>query len=156
MHGVSIKRLRIKITGIVQGVGFRPFVFRLAQKNRLTGWVQNGSAGVLIEAQGNESQLDEFLRLLESEAPPLSLISSIATAEIPAIPEADFKIIESSTGSGSTLVSPDCDVCPDCLRELFDPNDRRYRYPFINCTNCGPRYSIITSYPLRQTEHHHG
>jgi hydrogenase maturation protein HypF len=144
---LPIKRLRISITGIVQGVGFRPFVYRHAQKFRLTGWVQNGSAGVLMEAQGDQPQLDEFLRLLEAEAPPLSLISAIATAEIPAISESDFKIIESSTNSGSTLVSPDCDVCPDCLAELFDPSDRRYCYPFINCTNCGPRYSIITNTP---------
>lgn len=144
---LAIKRLRITITGIVQGVGFRPFVFRLARQTCLTGWVQNGSAGLLIEAQGSQSRLSEFLCLLENDAPPLSLITSLDTADIPAIAEQGFTIIASSNGSGITLVSPDCDVCPDCLRELFDPNDRRYRYPFINCTNCGPRYSIITATP---------
>ena len=114
---------------------------------KLAGWVQNGSEGVLIEVQGEKSILHAFLRLLEVEAPPLSLIASIATAEIPVIPESDFRIIESGSGNGSTLVAPDSDVCPDCLHELFDPNDRRYLYPFINCTNCGPRYSIITNTP---------
>jgi len=109
--------------------------------------VQNGSEGVLIEVQGDDPQLHEFLQRLEQDAPPLSLIASLATAEISATSTGDFTIVESSTGSGSTLVAPDCDVCPDCLRELFEPNDRRYRYPFINCTNCGPRYSIITGTP---------
>lgn len=109
--------------------------------------MQNGSAGVLLEVQGSDQKLHEFLLRLEAEAPPLALVSSLVTVDIPAIPEENFKIIESSNGSGSTLVSPDCDVCPDCLRELFDPADRRYGYPFINCTNCGPRYSIITATP---------
>jgi len=109
--------------------------------------VQNGSEGVLIEAQGDELHLNEFLRTLQAEAPPLAQLSAIATAEIPSIAASDFRISESRSGSGSTLVSPDCAVCPDCLHELFDPNDRRYLYPFINCTNCGPRYSIITATP---------
>lgn len=141
-----IKRFRIKITGIVQGVGFRPFVYRLAQSLELSGWVRNGSEGVLVEVQGeDESKLNEFLRLLESEAPPLSLVSSISATDIPETSENGFRIIESS--GGTALVSPDCNVCPDCLQELFDPADRRYLYPFINCTNCGPRYSIITATP---------
>lgn len=147
MSGVSIKRLRIRITGIVQGVGFRPFVYRLALKMSLTGWVQNGSEGVLLEVQGEQSQLDEFLRLLEQDSPPLAVITSIIAAEKEPLQASGFSIIESLSAGGSTLVSPDCDVCPDCLRELFDPNDRRYLYPFINCTNCGPRYSIITTIP---------
>jgi hydrogenase maturation protein HypF len=143
----SIKRLRIKISGIVQGVGFRPFVYRLAERFRLSGWVQNGSEGVLIEAQGEGASLDSLVVALELEAPPLSLISSITTAIIPVTAENGFSIAMSSGGGGSTLVSPDCDVCPDCLKELFDPADRRFGYPFINCTNCGPRYSIITETP---------
>lgn len=142
-----IKRLRIKITGIVQGVGFRPFVYGLARSLKLAGWVQNGPEGLLIEVQGDHLLLDEFLQRLEQEAPPLSVISSVATAEIPLLLPSAFTITESRTGSGNTLIAPDCDVCPDCLRELFDPSDRRYLYPFINCTNCGPRYSIITATP---------
>lgn len=113
----------------------------------LAGWVQNGSDGVLIEVQGNEPQLKKFSELLEEEAPPLSVIESINTAEIQVLESAGFTISASLTSKGNTLVSPDCDVCPDCLCELFDPNDRRYLYPFINCTNCGPRYSIISATP---------
>jgi hydrogenase maturation protein HypF len=142
-----IKSLRIKITGIVQGVGFRPFVYGLAKALNLTGWVQNGSEGVLIEVEGDDSLLAEFLCLLEQDAPPLAIISSVVSVEIPPLHSSCFTIIESSAGSGNTLISPDTDVCPDCLLELFDPSGRRYRYPFINCTNCGPRYSIITAIP---------
>ncbi len=122
-------------------------MYRLALRLKLTGWVQNGAEGVLIEAQGDETRLTGFLQLLEAEAPPLARITSIETVAVPAIPANDFKIIASSNSGGSTLIPPDSDVCPDCLLELFDPGDRRYRYPFINCTNCGPRYSIITATP---------
>ncbi len=109
--------------------------------------MQNGSEGVLIEAQGEEASLESFREALELEAPPLSHVSSIVTSNVPLNAESSFSIVGSSSNGGSTLVSPDCDVCPDCLKELFDPADRRFRYPFINCTNCGPRYSIITETP---------
>jgi len=131
----------------VQGVGFRPFVYRLAGRLGLDGWVRNDADGVLIETQGEDTALAEFLRSLAAEAPPLALIIRLESVEIPLAAADGFSIMASSGGAGSTLISPDCDVCPDCLRELFDPTDRRFRYPFINCTNCGPRYSIITATP---------
>ena len=131
----------------MQGVGFRPFVYRLAVRLGLDGWVCNGPGGVLIEAQGEAPALTAFLQALQLEAPPLALITALESVEIPAAAGSGFSIRSSDSGAGHTLVSPDCDVCPDCLRELFTPADRRYRYPFINCTNCGPRYSIITATP---------
>jgi hydrogenase maturation protein HypF len=143
----AIKRYRIAIKGIVQGVGFRPFVFRLAVRFGLAGWVCNGPDGVLIEAQGDGAALEAFADTLQLEAPPLALITSLERRKIPPANAGGFRIEESRSGDGSTPVAPDCDVCPDCLRELFTPSDRRYRYPFINCTNCGPRYSIITKTP---------
>lgn len=109
--------------------------------------MQNGPEGVLIEAQGDDGRLDSFLQLLEQEAPPLAVINSISSSVMPIIAASGFSIVESSAGNGITAVPPDSHVCPDCLRELFTPSDRRYRYPFINCTNCGPRYSIITATP---------
>ncbi len=145
IKGSPIKRCRIKIQGIVQGVGFRPFVFRLARRLGLDGWVRNSSAGVLIEAQGDETALADFAQALEQEAPPLALVTLLESADIAVAAAENFRIEASSNEAGSTLVSPDCDVCPDCLAELFEPADRRYLYPFINCTNCGPRYSIITA-----------
>jgi hydrogenase maturation protein HypF len=143
----TIKRVQIQINGIVQGVGFRPFIYRLAARFGLSGRVWNGSAGVTVEAQGDGAALTAFVAAIRADAPPLALISSLESREIPVSGEAGFAIVESRSGSGSTMVSPDCDVCPDCLAELFNPADRRYRYPFINCTNCGPRYSIITRNP---------
>ncbi len=140
----------IHIDGIVQGVGFRPFVYRLAKRYGLTGWVRNSSKGVDIRALGAPDRLDEFAAALTAEAPPLARITGIRREEIPLdghdLPQ-EFVIVESKDESGFTLVSPDVATCKDCLRELFDPNDRRYRYPFINCTNCGPRFSIIKSLP---------
>lgn len=142
-----VKRYSITIRGIVQGVGFRPFVYRLAAAAGLSGWVRNGADGVTIEIQGGEKELEQFLFSLEHEAPPLALIQSLHSATMPLVADNSFRIIASSSEAGSTPVPPDCDVCPDCIRELFDPTNRRYRYPFINCTNCGPRYSIITATP---------
>lgn len=141
------KRLRLEIEGIVQGVGFRPFVYRLADVHRLTGWVCNTAAGVLLEVEGGEDALCLFLQEIERDAPPLAVINSIKREDIPACGGDGFEIIASGGGKAGAHISPDCDVCPDCLRELFDPTDRRYHYPFINCTNCGPRYSIITGIP---------
>ncbi|RNC68158.1 MAG: carbamoyltransferase HypF [Desulfuromonadales bacterium] len=143
----DVRRIRITIEGIVQGVGFRPFVFRLAERHGMTGWVRNTTAGVIIEAEGDAGQLAAFAAGLEREAPPLAVIAGVATAEVPPVGDTAFTILESEGSSGTVRVPPDGDVCPDCLRELFDPADRRYRYPFINCTNCGPRYSLITGIP---------
>ncbi|GAB7026386.1 carbamoyltransferase HypF [Geotalea toluenoxydans] len=141
------ERIRVQVEGIVQGVGFRPFVYRLARQRQLTGWVRNTSHGVLLEAEGIRLQLDLFYTALNDEAPPLAAITSINRRIIATENSRDFSILPSSSGGGELQISPDCDVCPDCLAELFDPGDRRYGYPFINCTNCGPRYSIITGVP---------
>ena len=141
------RRIRITIEGIVQGVGFRPFVFRLAERHGIAGWVRNTTAGVVIEAEGAGERLDAFRGALETDAPPLAVITGIAAEEIAPAGDCTFSIARSAGSAGAVRIAPDGDVCPDCLRELFDPADRRYRYPFITCTNCGPRYSIVTAVP---------
>lgn len=142
------ERRRIRVRGIVQGVGFRPFVFRLAEEERLAGWVLNDSLGVLCEVEGAPANLDRFERRLSGDAPPLARVNSVEAEPIPATGEAGFRIcLSNRTDARTTLISPDVATCDDCLRELFDPDDRRYRYPFINCTNCGPRYTIIRDIP---------
>jgi len=141
-------RKRLLVNGIVQGVGFRPYVYKLARSLNLSGIVSNTSAGVNIEIQGKQNQLDEFSHRFESEAPPLSTITSIKEELVALGPESDFSIVHSTGDSVvSTLISPDVALCSDCLSELFDPKNRRYKYPFINCTNCGPRYTIIDNIP---------
>jgi len=142
-----IERIRVEIEGIVQGVGFRPFIFRLAGRYGLTGWVRNTPAGVLLEAEGKELNLFTFLRDISAEVPPLAAISSLNSVKTDVQGDERFEILASAGGVNNAQISPDCDVCTDCLNELFDPQDRRYLYPFINCTNCGPRYSIITGIP---------
>lgn len=141
-------RYQLKIDGIVQGVGFRPFVYQCATRLGLNGWVNNDSRGVTIEVEGTAACLAEFGRTLREEHPPLATINSIREAEIPPTGASGFTIIESSsTAAKAARISPDTFVCSDCLVELFDPADRRYGYPFINCTNCGPRYTIIRAIP---------
>lgn len=144
----EISGLSIHITGIVQGVGFRPFVYNLATSHGLTGWVCNSSSGVEIEVFGDESSIDSFINNLRSSSPPLSRIDSFsATPVIPQVYES-FSILASHAVVGDFLpVSPDVSICADCQAELRDPNNRRYHYPFINCTNCGPRFSIIQDIP---------
>ncbi len=144
---MAINRIRIEIEGIVQGVGFRPFIFRLAGLHAVNGWVLNNSGGVIIEAEGEAEKLSSFLREISAEAPPLAAITSIRSEKIVSQGDRGFVIKPSAGGTNRAQISPDCDVCADCLGELFDPDDRRYLYPFINCTNCGPRYSIITGIP---------
>jgi hydrogenase maturation protein HypF len=122
-------------------------VYTLAKRLALTGWVLNNSQGVDIEVEGALADLDRFLSLLRGEAPPLAKIESVTAALIPPQGDSDFTIRESQSRPGATLVSPDVCICQDCLRELFDPSDRRYLYPFINCTNCGPRFTIIQNVP---------
>ncbi len=139
-------RLRLKIVGLVQGVGFRPFVFKLARDLDLRGYVRNTPGGVEVEVEGDKTNL--FLERLTSERPAVSRIESVDTVELPCCGLEGFFIEASSGGDGSTPVSPDLAVCDDCLRELLDPADRRHLYPFINCTNCGPRYSITTRLPF--------
>ncbi|HDR06096.1 MAG TPA: carbamoyltransferase HypF, partial [Candidatus Coatesbacteria bacterium] len=141
-------RRRIHVTGTVQGVGFRPFVYRLAAELGLAGFVHNDASGVWAEAQGPRDALDALLRRLKDEAPPLARIESVEAEEIAEAPEAGFTIRESPLGGPQmTPVSPDVATCPDCRRELFDPANRRHRYPFTNCTNCGPRFTIIEGLP---------
>jgi len=140
--------LRVHITGIVQGVGFRPFVHALASRFDLKGWVKNTSAGVDIEVDGERDVLDAFVKALRDEAPPLSSIDGLTASFGPANSFRSFEILHSEAiPSAFQPISPDVAVCDDCLRELFDPADRRHRYPFINCTNCGPRFTIIQDIP---------
>jgi hydrogenase maturation protein HypF len=142
-----IVRIRVEIEGIVQGVGFRPFIFRLAGRYGISGWVRNTPAGVLLEVESDQTNLAAFIADISAQAPPLASITSLNSVQVDLVGENGFEILASVGGLNNAQISPDCDVCPDCLRELFDPNDRRYHYPFINCTNCGPRYSIITGIP---------
>ena len=139
---------RLHITGIVQGVGFRPTVFNLAQRHLLKGWVLNNAHGVEIELRGTEQNVQAFIQDLRQNPPPLSVIDSFTVEDASDQAFTEFQIRHSEDDPSDFLpVSPDLNICPDCRRELFDPSDRRYRYPFINCTNCGPRFSIVTGIP---------
>jgi hydrogenase maturation protein HypF len=138
----------IHINGIVQGVGFRPFIYNLALDNNLTGWVCNSASGVDIEVSGNEDDLAAFTDVIPDKAPPLAQIDSIKTEEIKYQDFPEFTIVPSQDKSTDFIpVSPDIAICEQCKSELFNSNDRRYRYPFINCTNCGPRFTIIREIP---------
>ncbi len=140
---------KIKITGVVQGVGFRPFVYGLATRLDLHGWVRNTSGGVEIVVQGKKTRVEKFIHGLAADAPPLAKIDSMdVQSELPDLEYETFDIQPSTdTSGGYQPISVDVALCPDCERELFDPNDRRYLYPFINCTNCGPRFTIIKDIP---------
>ena len=158
-------RIHVHVSGIVQGVGYRPFVWRLATSLGLAGWVKNASDGVHIEAKGDQAALDRFVLLLSTQHPAAARVDTVHAESLddghiaPAgaheqlqmsggVPGSDFRIVESSAQEDlTTLVSPDIATCPDCLRELFDKDNRRYHYPFINCTNCGPRFTIIDELP---------
>ena len=143
-----LQRLRLTISGAVQGVGFRPFVYALASRSHLSGFVGNESGGVFIEVEGEQKDLQDFLRRLREDAPPLAHITEIKTEKIRIQNDNNFRIVESENRADeNTLVSPDTSVCKDCLRELFNPRDRRFRHPFINCTNCGTRFTIIRDIP---------
>ncbi len=145
---MALSRIRIDIEGVVQGVGFRPFVYRIAQACQLTGWVLNNSQGVQIEVEGTPVAQKTFLDQLHHELPPLATITNTTLTNIPVQQEETFTIRHSEIVADHNIqVAADSYVCPDCLAELFDPQDRRYGYPFINCTNCGPRYSIVTTIP---------
>ena len=138
----------ISVHGVVQGVGFRPFVYRLAHEHSLTGWVLNHSGGVEIEVEGPAAALATFVRDLEEKTPPLARIEGIEVADVPPAGYTTFEIRHSVAQEGRyQLISPDIATCPDCLLELLTPSDRRYRYPFTNCTNCGPRFTIIADIP---------
>lgn len=144
----NLSRRIIETNGIVQGVGFRPFVFQIARRYGLYGWVLNTSGGVLIEVEGEEESLHAFLDDLTMQLPPLAKIDTISVIEAEAAGYKDFTIRQSQVQpEGYVSISPDVGTCADCRRELMDPDDHRYGYPFINCTNCGPRFSIITDIP---------
>jgi hydrogenase maturation protein HypF len=141
-------RHRIRVTGVVQGVGFRPFVHRLANDLALGGYVGNDAGGVFVEVEGQPSDVARFERRLLDEAPPMARIAGVEPTQVGTTGERQFRIVESDRGGGArTFISPDVAVCDECLDELFDLTDRRSRYPFINCTNCGPRFSITVRLP---------
>jgi len=141
-------RRGVLVCGVVQGVGFRPFVYRLAMEEGLAGFIGNDTDGVTIEIEGPQQRVEAFLARLRAEAPPLSRIDSVTVRELPSSGEAGFRIVSSEVlGRVSTGIPADAATCADCLRELNDPADRRYRYPFLNCTNCGPRFTITRRIP---------
>ena len=142
------ERLKVMVRGAVQGVGFRPFVYRLASELKLEGWVSNSSQGVFIEVEGPRTTLDEFAIRLRKEKPPRAVVQSLESSFLEAIGCSGFEIKESETsGDKSALILPDIATCADCLRDIFDSTSRRFRYPFTNCTNCGPRFSLIEALP---------
>src|SRR5829696_2656492 len=142
------ERWEVSVRGIVQGVGFRPFVYALALRHGLAGLVRNDAEGVQVEVEGDAERLDLFLRGIEEEAPPLAVVEAVSWRPLAALGERGFRIEESREGfRRRALISPDVATCEECLREVFDPGDRRYRYPFTNCTNCGPRFTITRTVP---------
>ncbi len=143
-----MRRARTRVGGTVQGVGFRPYVFRLANELGLAGWVLNDGRGVEIEVEGRESAVEEFLARLPAEAPPLARVASLDTEPIALAGERDFRILRSARGGPvAAAVSADFATCEACLAEVLDPADRRHRYPFTNCTDCGPRFTIVRGIP---------
>jgi hydrogenase maturation protein HypF len=148
MSKPATQRLRITLRGAVQGVGFRPFVYRLATEMCLTGWVLNSSAGLIVEVEGTPDELRRFEQRIESERPKASVVTVRESEWIPVQGSTEFEIHHSDTGSTKSVnVLPDLATCPDCRAELLDPANRRFQYPFINCTNCGPRYTIVVDIP---------
>lgn len=144
----KVTRYSVSVSGIVQGVGFRPFIYSLAKKNFLKGFVLNNTGGVEIEVEGKVENIKKFLSQIETSFPPLAVIEKIDYRELVPAGYRSFHIKKSKKEKKKfLLISPDISICSDCLKELFDPNNRRYRYPFINCTNCGPRFTIIEDIP---------
>ena len=144
-----MQRVLIHIHGIVQGVGFRPFIHKLVKEHGLRGYIKNTSSGVELELEGEREELSGFIEDIPRRAPKLAVIEAMETEYLPDLAGyEDFRILSSKTEAfRNTLISPDICICDDCLRELRTPGDRRYRYPFINCTNCGPRFTIIKDVP---------
>jgi hydrogenase maturation protein HypF len=142
-----VNRLHVRVEGVVQGVGYRPFVHRLAGELGLAGFVRNDARGVEIEAEGSADAVDRFLVALRDEAPPLAVVEAVRAVGVDPRGETGFAIAGSAGGAPSALVTADAATCGDCLAELRDPGDRRFRYPFVNCTNCGPRFTIVRGVP---------
>src|SRR5919106_692559 len=148
------QRRRIRVRGTVQGVGFRRFVYGLANSGGLTGFVLNDPAGVLIEVEGPPPSIPEFIQRISTEAPAMSVIGSIEEETIPLRGSISFEIRTSTAeGAVEAYVAADAATCDECLAEIGDPSARRYRYPFTNCTNCGPRFTIVRAVPLRPSKH---
>ena len=148
MSVATRRRARVRVEGTVQGVGFRPYVHRLAGELGLAGYVLNDSRGVLLEIEGSSDAVDSFLARLGPDAPPLAVLESLTVVDREPTGDDGFEIRPSPHGERADVpVTPDSATCDDCLRELLDPSDRRYRYPFINCTNCGPRFTIVRGVP---------
>lgn len=148
MAGVETKRIGVSINGRVQGVGFRPTVYRYAKASGLSGWVSNTSQGVIIEVEGESEKITDFLKRLKSSPPPRAEITNLVASSLPLQSDRQFRILPSlSKTRPKTQISPDIAVCPACLKEVLDSANRRYLYPFLNCTNCGPRFTIIKSVP---------
>ncbi|MFW6113109.1 MAG: carbamoyltransferase HypF, partial [Thermodesulfobacteriota bacterium] len=145
---VPLKRKKLTVVGLVQGVGFRPFVYRLAQKHHLAGWVRNTSRGVDIEVEGAPADLDLFIDGLSKKAPSLARVDKVVSEDTPPLAQEGFDILASESLAGTeAVIPPDVGLCADCAREIRDPGDRRFRYPFTNCTNCGPRFTLIRQVP---------
>ena len=142
-----ISRVHVTVQGVVQGIGFRPFVYRLAHQFGLSGWVYNTADGVEIEVEGRAEQRSAFLDTLQRDAPPLARITTVTALETPPLGTSDFTILACQADGKHTLLPPDVATCPQCVQEIGDPEERRFRYPFTNCTNCGPRFSIVQSLP---------
>ncbi|MDP9240341.1 MAG: carbamoyltransferase HypF [Actinomycetota bacterium] len=141
-------RLLIRVEGVVQGVGYRPFVYTLATRLQLGGWVGNDTRGVFVEAEGSPAALNALVAALSADAPPLARVERVSASPLPAVGETAFTIVASrSPGDRVVLISPDAATCADCLREMADPADRRFKYPFVNCTHCGPRFTIVRQTP---------
>ena len=148
VNEVRRERHEVRVRGVVQGVGFRPFVYRLAREESLAGFIGNDTDGVIVEVEGAHASIETFLRRLQSEAPALALIDFVTSRSISPKQEKEFRIVASEVrGQVATGIPADAATCADCLRELLDPKDRRYRYPFLNCTNCGPRFTITRRIP---------
>ena len=146
--GETLRRVRARVDGTVQGVGYRPFVYRLADELGIAGWVLNDERGVLVEAEGPADAVEAFVARLRSDAPPLAEVRGVQAEPVPVLGAPGFEIVASERGGAATApVTPDSATCADCLAELADPADRRHRYPFTNCTNCGPRFTIVQAIP---------
>ena len=142
------RRVRVRVDGTVQGVGYRPFVYRLADELDIAGWVLNDERGVLVEAEGPAEAVGAFVARLSADAPPLADVRGVEAQDVPVTGEPGFEIVASErAGAATAPVTPDSATCAECLAELADPDDRRYRYPFLNCTNCGPRFTIVRGIP---------
>jgi hydrogenase maturation protein HypF len=152
MSEAIAQRVRVEVEGTVQGVGFRPFVYRLAHELGLTGWVQNTRNGVLIEAEGGAPVVEMFLQRMRSDAPHSASVETVSMTIVPVLRDGGFSINQSvESGQRVLVIPPDLATCADCQRELADPHDRRFRYPFLTCTQCGPRYSLLTAIPYERS-----